>query len=96
MKTIEDIRKEIMEMTVGKTRDRQIDIAIRILQREFWSTSENIRFLQSMLTDMEKLRDDISAEWRMWIKKGKEVCGDEYNFPKYKRLGGGKGNESKM
>ena len=96
MKTIEDIRKEIMEMTVGKTRDRQIDIAIRILQREFWLTSEDIRFLKSMLTDMEKLRDDISAEWRMWIKKGKEVCGDEYNFPKYKRLGGGKGNESKM
>ena len=96
MKTIEDIRKEIMEMTVGKTRDRQIVIAVTILQREFWLTSENIRFLKSMLTDMEKLRDDISAEWRMWIKKGKEVCGDEYNFPKYKRLGGGKGNESKM
>ena len=78
MKTIEDIRKEIMEMTVGKTRDRQIVIAVTILQREFWSTSENIRFLKSMLTDMEKLRDDISAEWRIWIKKGKEVCSDEY------------------
>jgi len=85
-----------MEMTVGKTRDRQIVIAVTILQRELWSTAENIRFLKSMLTDMEKLWDDISAEWRMWIKKGKEVCGDEYNFPKYKRLGGGKGNESKM
>jgi len=78
MKTIEDIRKEIMEMTVGKTRDRQIVIAIRILHREFWLTSEDIRFLKSMQTDMEKLRDDISAEWRMWIKKGKEGRSDEY------------------
>jgi len=85
MKTIEDIRKEIMEMTVGETRDRQIDIAIRILQREFWCTSEDIRFLKSMLTDMEKLRDDISAEWRMWIKKGKEVFGDEYKPSKGQR-----------
>jgi len=82
MKTIEDIRKEIMEMTVGKTRDRQIVTAIRILQREFLSTSEDIRFLKSMLTDMEKLRDDISAEWRMWIKKEKEVFDDEYKPPR--------------
>ena len=86
MKTIEDIRKEIMEMTVGKTRDRQIVIAVTILQREFWSTSEDIRFLKSMLTDMEKLRDDISAEWRMWIKKGEEVCSDK----------GGEENDKKM
>ena len=85
MKTIEYIRKEIIEMTVGKTRDRQIDIAIRILHREFWLTSEDIRFLKSMLTDMEKLRDDISAEWRMWIKKEKEVCSDEYKPPKSQR-----------
>jgi len=85
MKTIEDIRKEIMEMTVGKTRDRQIVIAVTILQREFWLTSEDIRFLKSMLTDMEKLRDDISAEWRMWIKKGKEGRGDEYKPSKGQR-----------
>ena len=85
MKTIEDIRKEIMEMTVGKTRDRQIVIAVTILQRELKSTIEGIRFLKSMLTDMEKLRDDISAEWRMWIKKGKEGRGDEYKPPKSQR-----------
>ena len=85
MKTIEDIRKEIMEMTVGKTRDRQIVIAVTILQRELKSTIEDIRFLKSMLTDMEKLQDDISAEWRMWIKKGKEVCSDEYKPPKSQR-----------
>jgi len=85
MKTIEDIRKEIMEMTVGKTRDRQIVIAVTILQRELKSTIEGIRFLKSMLTDMEKLRDDISAEWRMWIKKGKEGRGDEYKPSKGQR-----------
>ena len=87
MKTIEDIRKEIMEMTVGKTRDRQIDIAIRILQREFWSTNEDIRFLKSMLTDMEKLRDDISAEWRMWIRKGNEVFSDKGGEENDKEMG---------
>ena len=85
MKTIEDIRKEIMEMTVGKTRDRQIVIAVTILQRELKSTIEGIRFLKSMLTDMEKLRDDISAEWRMWIKKGKEGRSDEYKPSKGQR-----------
>jgi len=69
MKTIEDIRKEIEEATEGMTDDEKMDKTIEILRDEFYKTADTIKVFRSVLSNAEKLHEDISKEIRNWTKK---------------------------